>query len=295
MDPISKFVMDNLIDVTAEVIVPIMALAFLVGVVVRILLYYVARSEAHFAQEFEKRVQKVISEGEGASIPYIESFHKRTRAILEKTYIECFEKKHKFKRRDFDHITTITDRLFLIQEGTSRAIQDTLKQTRYFKRDTANAPKMLDLTKNVFENNPYFNRLLGVFPVPLLNELLNILPGLFIIAGIFGTFLGISRGLPELGGMDLGNIEGTKKIMDMFLMKISQSMLKSILGIGLSVCMSLLNTILSPEGLYYNLVNRYSSSLDQIWNETTTNEYDRNEVPFVGTVESSASVNGKAA
>ena len=95
--------------------------------------------------------------------------------------------------------------------------------------------------------------------------------------------------------MDLGNIEGTKKIMDMFLMKISQSMLKSILGIGLSVCMSLLNTILSPEGLYYNLVNRYSSSLDQIWNETTTNEYDRNEVPFVGTVESSASVNGKAA
>jgi hypothetical protein len=280
--------MDNLIDVTAQVIVPLMALAFLVGIVVRVLLYYVARSEAAFALEFEKRVRRGITDQESGAIPRQESFHRFARVALEQTYDDCFEKKNKYKRRNFDHITSITDRLFLIQEGTARVIQDTLKQTRYFKRDTAHQPKMVDLTKNVFENNPYFNKLFGVFPVALMNELLNILPGLFIIAGIFGTFLGISKGLPELSGMDLGNIEGTKKIMDMFLMKISQSMLKSILGIGLSVCMSLLNTILSPEGMYYNLVNRFSSSLDQIWNETTTNEYDRNEAPFVGTIHTSA-------
>ena len=190
MDPISKFVMDNLIDVTAEVIVPIMALAFLVGVVVRVLLYYVAKAEANFAHEFEKRVQRAVMDQETSTAPRIESFHKMVRSLLEKTYVECFEKKHKYKRRSFDHITSVTDRLFLIQEGTARLIQDTLKQTRYLRRDSANSPKMVDLTKGVFENNPYFNRLFGVFPVALMNELLNILPGLFIIAGIFGSVLG---------------------------------------------------------------------------------------------------------
>ena len=193
------------------------------------------------------------------------------------TFHECFELRDKYKRRNFDHITSLSDRLFLVEEGVARLIADTLKQSRYLKRDSHNV-KMIELTKGVFDTNPFFNRLLGVFPVSLLNELINILPGLFIIGGIFGTFLGIAKGLPELGGMDLQKIDETKRIMDMFLAGISMAMIKSILGIFLSVNMSLINTVFAPEGIYYNLINRYSAALEQVWNETTTNEYDRSEI-----------------
>jgi hypothetical protein len=66
--------------------------------------------------------------------------------------------------------------------------------------------------------------------------------------------------------------------MGMFLEGISMAMIKSILGIFLSVTMSLINTVLAPEGIFYNLINRYSAGLDTLWNETTTNEYDKSEI-----------------
>jgi hypothetical protein len=172
---------------------------------------------------------------------------------------------------------SLTDRVFLVEEGVARLVSDTLKQTRYLKRENQEV-KMVELTKSVFDTNPFFNRLLGAFPVSLLNELINILPGLFIIGGIFGTFLGIAKGLPELRDMDLQKIEETKRIMGMFLEGISMAMIKSILGIFLSVSMSLINTVLAPEGIFYNLINRYSAALDTLWNETTTNDYDKSEI-----------------
>ena len=277
MDPISKFMMDHLLDATAEILIPVMLITFVVGVVTRILLYYVAACEQKFTKEFEKRVQKALADQNHSEKEKVHSFHKFVRAMLEKSYYETFETKHRYKRRNFDYVTSFTDRVFLIQEGVARLVQDTLKQIRYLKRDPHSGERMGEITRSVFDNNPYFNRLMGVFPTGLLNELLNILPGLFIIGGIFGTFLGISKGLPELGNMDLSHLDETKKIMDMFLAKIGQSMLKSIMGIGLSVFMSLLNTILSPEGMYYNLINRYSSTLENLWNETTTNDVDKND------------------
>jgi hypothetical protein len=269
IDPITKFIMDHLIDKTAAFMMPLMVFAFFVAVLARLLVYYTARAQFRFSREFEKRVRKYYAHHEGTRI---DSFYQLVKKLLQDTYQECFEFKKKFKRRNFDFITTIADRLFMIEEGATRLIQDCLRQVRYLKKE-GTAPKMIEVAKSTFDNNNVFTRLLAIFPINMVNELLNILPGLFIIGGIFGTFLGIARGLPELGGMDLTNIEETKKIMDLFLVKISQSMIKSIVGIALSVFMTLINTLLSPEGLYYGLVNRFSDSLEHLWNETSRNDY----------------------
>lgn len=279
MDPISQFVMDHLIEVTAELVMPLMAVAFLSGIAVRMLIFYIARMEQKFSFEFEKRARRAVDEMNADEKKRVRSFHRLVRMLLEQTYYECFELRNRFKRRNLDHISSVADRLFLVQDGVARAIEDTLKKTRYLKRESHQG-KMVDLTRGVFENNPFFNRLMGVFPVALLNELINILPGLFIIGGIFGTFLGISKGLPELGGMDLSHIEESKRVMDMFLVTISKSMIKSIVGIALSVVMSLINTVFSPDSLYFNMINRFSGTLEQLWDETTTNEYDRSEIAF---------------
>ena len=64
------------------------------------------------------------------------------------------------------------------------------------------------MTKNVFDNNPNFKKVMGVFPVQASHDVLNILPGIFIIGGIFGTFLGIMAALPELANMELSDVEG---------------------------------------------------------------------------------------
>lgn len=267
MDPISKFIMDNLIESTAEILMPTMLGIFVLGVIFRALIFYTVKAELKFCMEFEKRVKKHLLDPASNTV---DSFFMLTKMMLEKTYHECFELRARFKRRNMDQVATVSDRMFLVQDGIVYLVRDTLRHVRYLRKD-GYPPRMPEIAKSAFDTNPVFNKILGVFPAHVMNELINILPGLFIIGGIFGTFLGIAKGLPELGGMDLSNVEETKKVMDFFLVKISQAMVKSIVGIALSVTMSLVNTFLSAEGVYYTVINRYTNALEILWNETTTN------------------------
>lgn len=280
MDPISKFVVDYLLETTSQLIMPLMLICFAVGVSLRAMLYFVAKSEHWFAMEFYKRAQLHLMNPDA---PKVASFHRLLRILLVKTYTDCYETRIKYRRRSLDYIQPLFERMFLIEDGVKRCVEDTLKQTRYLKKDgTPQETRLLEISKRVFENNPFFNRLIGVFSVSLLNDLLTILPSLFIIGGIFGTFLGISKSLPELGHMDLTNMEETKAIMDMFLIKISTSMIKSIIGIAFSVMMSVVNTMFSIEGTYYEGINKFWDGLVSLWHETQTNELDRVD-PFAKT------------
>src|SRR5690606_11477429 len=123
-----------------------------------------------------------------------------------------------------------------------------------------------------------FIKVFGIIPGSVFNNFLNTVPGLFIVGGIFGTFLGIMKALPELSAMNLSDIEGSKIIMDTFLLKISFSMSTSIIGIILSVAMSFVNTFFSCERAYMDTVERLENQLDNIWNMSSNNKLPK-EVP----------------
>jgi hypothetical protein len=278
MDPISAFVMTHVIESLAHIILPMMLGMFTLAIVFRMLIFYTARAELAFAREFEKRVFHYFSE---AGAEKEGSFYILLRYFLEKTYFDVFEMRRRHRRRHLDHVTSVSDRLFMIEAGMFRAVQDSLLRARYIRRPNAETdPKLMELSKNVFESNPVFNRIFGVIPIGPVNDLMNILPGLLIIGGIFGTFLGIAKGIPELGSMNLSDAAQSKVIMDAFLVKISQAMIKSIIGIGLSVLMSLVNTLLSPELTVYSMITKYTATLDRVWNETKTNAVLPNELPL---------------
>ena len=63
----------------------------------------------------------------------------------------------------------------------------------------------------MFENNPCFRKVFGYIPISVSNDFLAVLPGLFIVGGIFGTFLGIMKALPELGGMEVSDAKRPKR------------------------------------------------------------------------------------
>ena len=106
---------------------------------------------------------------------------------------------------------------------------------------------------------------MGLIPVQGTHDVLNILPGIFIIGGIFGTFLGIMGALPELGNMKLEDVEGAKIIMDNFLKSIAFSMSTSIIGILVSVSMTFVNTLFDPEKLFLKTINKYENSMELLW------------------------------
>ncbi len=258
---------DGVVVFATDLLMPAMALFFFAAVGLRVLIYYTVKREEWFAREFSKRVRKFQDSRKEATD---QSFFVATKRLLEITYYEVFEIRAIMKRRNPDAIMTVTDRVFLVQQGSARIVHDLLKNLRYLK--WGERPKFLEISNNVLRSNPCFNRVFGLIPVGVFNEFLNTVPGLFIVGGIFGTFLGIMKALPELGGMNLADVEASKLVMDNFLLKISFSMSTSIIGIILSVTMGLVNTFFSCEKVYVETVERLEHELDTLWSMSSQNK-----------------------
>lgn len=263
---VQPFILE-LIVFTKAIIMPLMFLGFFAAIVLRSLIYYTVKREAFFAQEFEKRVNAHL---EADAHLGSRSFFVICKRLLEKTYYEMFELRAIMKRRKADHILQPSDRIFLVQQGMAYLVKDTLKELKFVKYDGIRPP-LLDMVKGVFATNPCFTRVFGYLPVSVFNDLLNIIPGLFIVGGIFGTFLGIMQALPELGAMDIRDPESTKLVMDTFLAKIAFSMSTSTVGIMLSVMMTVFNNFFSPERLFVKIVDRFERSLFRLWSRCDDN------------------------
>lgn len=241
------------------------AAAFLRGVI-----YYTVRRHEWFAREFEKRVYKFIDSDENKNLKGA-SFYVLAKRIFEKSYYESFAIRDRNDKDRLDHVMSMNDRVFLVKQGCAWLVKDILKQLRYLKW-SKETPKLQQITRATLHHNPCFNKLFGVIPMGGMNDLITILPGLFVVAGILGTFLGIKGGLVQLGGMDLSDVEGTKSIMDSFLHEISFAMASSIVGIAFSLTLHIFNTTFSPERVFVSLVDRFESAMDLLWYRSENNE-----------------------
>lgn len=247
-----------------------MGATFCVAAFLRWAVYYTVRRHEWFARQFEVRVFKFIDSEANKNLQNA-SFYNLTKKILEKSYYEAFAMRDRKAQDSVDHVMSMNDRIFLVKQGCAWMVKDILKQLRYLKW-SKETPKLQQITRATLHHNPCFNKLFGIIPMSGLNDLVTILPGLFVVAGILGTFLGIKGGLVQLGGMDLNDVEGTKMIMDGFLHEISFAMTSSIVGIAFSLSLHIFNTSFSPERVFVSLVDRFESSMDLLWYRSDNNE-----------------------
>ena len=261
--------MINLVVLYAtDYLMPLLLFGFILAVIGRLLITVTIHRQKRFVKEFCKRVhQDIMANPEPHG-----SFYNHVKKTLTRTYFETFELRARYKRRNEDHIMTVGDRVFLIQDGIIRLIDDFLQHIRYLRKETGQQPDFQEISNSVFGSNPIFNRVLGIFSMSRTNDVLNILPSIFIVGGIFGTFLGIMKALPELTAMDITNAEASKVVIDNFLIKISFALSTSILGIVLSIIMSFLNTLLSPTNTYVEIVDAFNSAAEIMWNKSETND-----------------------
>lgn len=268
-----------LVDFASGALLPIMCVAFIFAMGLRTLIYFTLKREFWFAREFDKRVQNFLTQDDQKGNL---SFYLICKQLLERTFYELFEVRSILKRRKADFIMTLSDRFFMITQGVAWTVKDVLKQIRHLEKGQkkTSEPKLLQISKHSFQNNPCFSKVLGLIPSHGLNDLLNVLPGVLIVCGIFGTFLGIMKALPSLATMDLNNVEGTKLVMNQFLLKVSFSMSTSIVGILLSVALNLLNTVLSPERLFVSTVDKFENSLRLLWDLSDNNHVPKGIKPF---------------
>jgi len=255
------------VQYATDYLMPVLLFGFVIAVIMRLLITVTIHRQKRFVKEFVKRVHQDIM----ANPDPRGSFYSHVKRALTRTYFENFELRARYKRRNEDHIMTVGDRVFLIQDGIIRLIDDFLQHIRYLRKESGHQPDFHEISNSVLGSNPIFNRVLGVFSLSRTNDVLNILPSIFIVGGIFGTFLGIMRALPELTAMDITNAEASKIVIDNFLIKISFALSTSILGIVLSIVMSFMNTLLSPTNTYVEIVDAFNSASEILWNKSEDN------------------------
>src|SRR5690606_24162292 len=152
-------IVDSVVIFATDLLMPAMAIFFVLAFSLRILIYFTVKREDWFIKEFTKRVRKFM---DSRSHDSEQSFFIVAKRLLEITYYEVFEVRAIMKRRNPDAIMTLTDRVFLIQQGAARMVSDLLKQVKYLK--WGDRPKFLEISNNVLGNNPCFNKVFGIIP-----------------------------------------------------------------------------------------------------------------------------------
>jgi hypothetical protein len=107
--------------------------------------------------------------------------------------------------------------------------------------------------------------LLNFFPVAPISRLNDVLPTVFVVLGIFGTFIGISMALPEIAEMDFGNLEGAGDTLKTFVLKVTFAMKTSIAGILFSLIMTFLNTLAPVRGTREKTFKKVANCFENIW------------------------------
>lgn len=262
-----------------------MGIVFCAAAFLRWTIYYTVRRHEWFARQVEKNVFKFI-DSPANKILKEASFYMLSKKVLEKSYYEAFAIRDRKTSDSVDHVMSMNDRIFLVKQGCAWLVKDILKQLMYLKW-SKETPKLQQITRATLHRNPCFNKLFGIIPMGGINDLITILPGLFVVAGILGTFLGIKGGLVQLGGINMTDIDGTKTIMDSFLREISFAMASSVSGIAFSLALHIFNTSLSPERVFVSLVDRFESSMDLLWYRSDNNivpaqseKFDENKDPL---------------
>jgi len=133
-------------------------------------------------------------------------------------------------------------------------------------------PDFGQLTERVMNNDENWSKLFGTISIDGVSRILDVLPTLFIILGVFGTFIGISMALPEIARIDFNNLEASGQTLTQFVINVTFAMKTSIAGIFFSIILTLLNTLVPIEASRIGTFEKVENVLQLLWYHLQTDQ-----------------------
>lgn len=148
-------------------------------------------------------------------------------------------------------------------------------------------PDFYQLTDRVMNEDDNWSKLFNKIPIDGVTRILDVLPTMFIVLGVFGTFIGISMALPEIAKMDFANLEESGKTLSQFVVNVTFAMKTSIAGIFFSIILTTLNTIYPIEATREGTFEKVEIVLQTLWyhlHEDSEKTSAENELPKIRVV-----------
>lgn len=275
---------EYLLEFFASYLIEFMLSLLVCGLFFRYMTYVSTKEDEAYFSKFTREVEanmeadKVKNEGLVDIESYLTNFLGR---VNQKLPHRSLRFKTKNEKRDND-----------LQEGpVSFALKDYVgskhgliasiqSESNIFTNKTP--PDFTELTHRILEEDKHWTKLFGKVPIDGISRLIDILPSLFIVFGVFGTFIGISMALPEIAKIDFNDLDGSSATLTNFVINVTFAMKTSIAGIFFSLVLTFLNTIYPIRAMRFRAFKKVETSFQMLWyhihNESSKEKQD--EVVF---------------
>lgn len=126
-------------------------------------------------------------------------------------------------------------------------------------------PNFTELTHRIMSQDPDWTNVMKHFKIDSVTRMIDILPGLFIVFGVFGTFIGIAMALPEIANIDFNDLDKSAETLMTFVLHVTYAMKTSIAGIFFSLILTVLNTMYPIKETRYRVFKKVETSLQMLW------------------------------
>jgi hypothetical protein len=237
------------------------------GLVFRWASYSSSVKEDAYFTTFVSEVEKQISEEEGWSRGKVEDVDKFLFNLLNnikeklptRSIRDSFQKKDLNEKFGAKKVVSLREYV----TGDQGLFYSIKTESGAFK--STFPPNYYELTERILERDDSWTKIKGLFPIAPIARLNDILPSLFVVFGIFGTFIGISMALPEIAKIDFNNLDASGEILTRFVLSVTYAMKTSIAGIMFSLIMTFLNTLAPVQGTRDKTFKKVSNCFENIW------------------------------
>lgn len=146
-------------------------------------------------------------------------------------------------------------------------------------------PNFGELADRVLNQDPNWRNILKILPVDSLNRGLDLLPNLFIVGGIFGTFVGITTALPMIAKIDITKLDEAAPVLNAFVGGVAYSMNTSIAGIVFSVTMTLMTSLFPLASVRNEVSKNFERAIEFMWYRIHGNKLSYGEHRLIETLE----------
>jgi hypothetical protein len=169
------------------------------------------------------------------------------------------EKNEEVKEDDAKKVLSLRDYV----SGKQGLITNIQAESSVFHHQTA--PNFTELTHRIMSQDPNWTKIMKHFSIDGVSRMIDILPGLFIVLGVFGTFIGISMALPEIAKIDFNDLDASAITLNNFVLSVTYAMKTSIAGIFFSLVLTVLNTLYPIKQTRARVFKKVETALQTLW------------------------------
>lgn len=259
------------IGILGEYLIPFMIAMLALALTLRLAIYRSSKRDQVYFGTFNKEIDKLIqSESQHQDqirqdSAYIHQLIDKIEKGLPRRTTRFYSKK-RAKAAESEELAQKAQKVFSLRSYTSgnRSLINSLKvETRAF--ESSHPPNFTDLTTRVLGRDENWNKVFRVIPIDGAAAFIDMLPSLFIVFGILGTFVGIALALPVIGTIDVSASEQTTEVLNTFVNQVAFAMNSSITGIICSIINSWLNGLFPVLAVREKMRDSLESSLENFW------------------------------